>query len=161
MSWEVQPGGSFLGAASSRAVDWAGGDPHKLAAIGFVAWTRDMSIEPFWAADDWATLSADSHIGPLAVTVFLDQAKDFQRFRIERMSEASEFHDHAVVRVLNGGNPVIHILGLDRTHILDTSRYDDDEEMPRHQLLRPIEWLTLFPRDAAYPPTLRVGCDSP
>lgn len=139
MSWEVQADGSVLGPASARAVEWALAQPQRrtaLACIGFVAWTRDMQLDPFWAADAYDACAFE---GFGAVTILLDTSSDPEAFRVGAADGWV-----AIVRLLIGKPMLIHILGI-TSQLTQLHDKHDAHIVPRRHLLSPQEWLRAFP----------------
>lgn len=138
--WLPQADGSYLGAATDRSQEWAGGDCEKLASIGFVAFCRDMQLDPDWKANGWNYVELP---GWGVMDIRLDESDEPDHFDIGRGDIATL--TYAVVRVFAQlvKQPVIHILGVTSTHKqLVESR---GELIPRSQLLSPREWLRAFP----------------
>ena len=135
--WLPQADGSILGSATPRAEEWAQGNAEKLAAIGFVAFCRDMQLDPFWASDDWDTLGVNPN---WAITVRRCYSPDHDKFHIHPEETASTY---AVIRVMKGKPPTLHILGV--TSIYDQLEATHGPLIPRRHLLSCLEWLRAFP----------------
>lgn len=136
MTWEAQADGSYLGAVSPVAQDWANGDEQKLVAISFAAFCRDMQLDPEWKESRWNVVGID----PFLVHVIKDTSPDVECF--STAVEAQPGQQYAVVRLLAGRTPVTHILGL--SGILDQIQRNPAPH-PRFRLLSCAEWLKAFP----------------
>lgn len=135
--WQTQEDGSVLGAASAKSLEWANGDRHKIACLGFVAFCRDRQLEPTWFASNYSTLT----IAPdWLFEVLLDSSPDYTAFLVLPKQNTPW---KAVVRILDRNPPIIHILGVSGTLEM-TMR--DPGPWPRFNLLRVVpDWLAAFP----------------
>lgn len=135
--WTGQNDGSILGAATDRSLEWAGGNLHKLAAIGFVALARDFDLAPIWSNSAWQRVTLHHPLDrPRDVTVLLDSSTDPDRVIVPQGQHDTRY---AIVRVLSGSPPVLHFIGL--SGILDQVQARFNGSFPRNQLLRLREYL--------------------
>ena len=142
-AWTTQADGSVLGVATPKAIEWADTQPQRQTAhaqVGFVAWCRDMQLDPFWTTDNAPFVATSFGV----IEVLLDNTFPFNNPDTFKVGAVEGGKWYAVVRILpTGSGVVIHILGLSGT--LAQKQPAEDGSIPRNQLLSCREWLRAFP----------------
>lgn len=134
MTWEQQENGSFLGAASERAVDYAAGDNDKLAAVCFAAFLQASGIPFTWTLDEPLIVRAGIDV----IGVRADSGCDAETFTIEDSLEMWTL----AARILHGSPPLVLLVGL--TAVMGQQLDHFGPALPRRAFLRVSEWLTQF-----------------
>jgi len=136
--FEKQTDGSYLGVLTERAVAWAAGNLDNQAHIGFAGFALDQRLLPSWVPDDPSIIEFGGVSG--ATRIHRDLSTVYDEFSVETVTDEEGWD--AIVRVLDGPLPIIHVLGLSGT-LKQHSR--SGEQTSRTRLCKVDEWLSQWP----------------